>query len=101
MPQMNPFFRLLLGVMVGGVLVLGRPSIALAHAGEVHVGDITIPMVAVWVGGGLIVIFLLTGFLLWVWASRSLKRKEEKERQLQSAGSDTMISESDDTRQEG
>ncbi len=98
---MNTFFKLLLGVIGGGVLVLGRPSVALANGEDVHLGNIQIPMVAVWVGGGLIVIFLLTGFLVWVWASRSLKRKDEKERQLQSAGSDTMISENDDIRQEG
>ncbi len=80
---------------------MGQPSVALANGDDVHFGDIQIPMVAVWVGGGLIVIFFLKGFLLWVWGSRSLKRKEEKERQLQPVGSDTMISESDDTRQEG
>ncbi len=98
---MRLFIRLLFGVMGGGVLVLGRPSVALANGGDAHLGGVQVPMVAVWVGGGLIVILLLTGFLLWVWGSRSLKRKAEKERQLQSAGSNTMISESDDTRQEG
>ena len=83
------------------MLASGQFSVALANGEDVHLGYTTIPVVAVWVGGGLIAIFLLTGFLLWVWGTRSLKRKEEKERQLQSAGSESMISESDDMRQEG
>ncbi len=87
--------------MAGVVLTLGQSSVVLANGDDVHLGNIQIPMVAVWVGGGLIVVFLLGGFFLWTWGSRSLKRKEEKERQLQSADSNTMTSESDDTKQEG
>ena len=99
---MNSFFKLLLGVMAAA-LVLGRSSVALANGGDWHLGGVAtgISVFVVWIGGGLIVIFLLTGFLLWVWASRFLKRKEEQERRLQSAGANTMTSESDDIRQEG
>ncbi|MBI3931200.1 MAG: hypothetical protein HY325_04170 [Chloroflexi bacterium] len=99
---MSTFLKLILGGVVGGVLLLGRPGVALAHDDDLHLteGFVLTPLTIAIFGGTLAGIFL-TGFLLWRWASRSLKRKEERERRLRSSGSKAMIAESHDIREEG
>ena len=89
MHQMSFFFRLLWGVMVG-TLALSRPSIALAHTGELHVGDIGIPIVVAWIGGGVLGAFCLFFIIAWSLSSRNKRGSQEgeKERNLQRAKED-------------
>ena len=76
---MNLFFRLVLGIMVGGTLALGRFSVALAHAGELHVGTVGIPSFMVWIGGGVVGILILFFFIGWGLSSRARKRSHRGE----------------------
>ncbi len=66
-PQMNFFFRLLSGLMVAGIVTLGRFSVALANGGDVHFDDVAtgIPAVVLWIGGG-----VLVGLLLFIFITR-------------------------------
>ncbi len=76
--QMN-FFRLLFGVMAGGLLVLGRPSVVLANGGGLHVGTTHIPGIVVWIGGGLMVTILLLFFIGWGLSSRARRHSQQEE----------------------
>ena len=78
---MKPFFQLLLGIIGGGVFALGRASVVLANGGHVHFGTVAIPVVAVWVGGGVLGAFFLFFFIGWGLSLRARGRsQEEKER---------------------
>ncbi|MBI4180590.1 MAG: hypothetical protein HY528_01520 [Chloroflexi bacterium] len=87
--------------MLAGILTLGQASVVLAHEGESHLteGFVLTPLTIAIFGGTAAALFL-TGFLLWFWASRSLKRKGERERRLHSSSSKVITSESDDIKQE-
>ncbi len=53
--------------------------VAAAHEGEVHLTEgFALSPLALVVLGGLLFAILLAGFLLWLWASRSLRRKQNK-----------------------
>ena len=84
---MNIFFRLLLGIIAGVVLALGQFSVALANGGHLHVGTMAIPVIVLWVGGGLLGILFLLFFISWSLSNRAKRRSqgEEKERDPQKA----------------
>lgn len=61
------------------VLAWGQPSIALANGEHVHLyGDVGIPYIVVWLGGGLIVILFLFFFIGWSLSSQAQKRSQEE-----------------------
>ena len=83
-PRYNTFLeevcvlRLVVGIVSLPALLAGAFPIAVAaHEGEVHLteGFALSPMAIAIFGGSILGLFLL-GFLLWFWASRSMKRKE-------------------------
>lgn len=100
--MMGRFVRLPLCVLIAGLLALGQPTVARAHEGEMHLteGFVLTPL-TIAIFGGAVGVLLLTGFLVWAWASWSIKKKEQKKQQLHAAGSNTITSERDKKKQEG
>lgn len=74
-PQMNALFRLLTGLMVALIVALGQFPAALANGGDVHLDDIGtgIPVIVVWIGGG-----VLGGLLLFIFIVRRFSKPTEK-----------------------
>lgn len=77
---MRLFIRLLLGIMAG-LLGWGQPSVASANGEHIHIfGDVGIPFIVVWIGGGLIVVLFLFFFIGWAYSSQAKKRSQEEEK---------------------
>lgn len=51
--------------MVAGIVALGRTTVALADGEQGHVGNTGIPVIVVWIGGG-----VLGGLLLFIFIAR-------------------------------
>lgn len=79
MMGMLAMFRGFVSVTISSLLLVAFSEVAAAHEGEVHItqGFALTPLTIAIMGAALVSIFL-SGFLLWTWASRSLKRKEQQ-----------------------
>lgn len=63
---MKWFFGFILGILI----TLGTATSVLANGDDVHLGELHLPMVAVWIGGGLIITVFLLLLISWLVSRR-------------------------------